>query len=204
MTSDSKATGDSVAALVTAANDALAEIKKQTAPGTPGVDGAASTGRGALAGDTMVRALAGRVLQAVTDALGGVSAASIGIQSTREGTLVLDRAVLDKALAEDPGKVRALVSPADGSAGIAKRLTAVVDSATNAGTGFITSAIQGRERIKKDLETQIVSWERRLELRQATLSRQFSGLEVALGKLQSQSSWLSGQLAGLNNNWSGS
>jgi len=197
VTADTKATGDSVAALVTAANDALAEIKKQTAAGSPGVDGAAATGRGALTGDTLVRALSGRIIQAVTDALGGVNAATIGIQSTRDGTLVLDRAILDKALADDPAAVRALVSPVDGTIGIAKRLTAVVDSATSAANGFITSAVQGRERTKKDLETQILSWERRLELRQATLQRQFAGLEVALGKLQSQSSWLSGQLAGL-------
>lgn len=197
VTADSAATGDSVAALVTAANEALAEITKQTAAGTPGVDGAAATGRGALTGDTMVRALSGRIVQAVTDALGGTSAASIGIQSTRDGTLVLDRARLDAALAADPAKVRALVSPSGGGTGVAGRLTAVVDSATDAATGFLTSAIQGRERTKKDLETQIVSWERRLELRQSSLQRQFSGLEVALGKLQSQGSWLSGQLAGL-------
>jgi flagellar hook-associated protein 2 len=194
---DTRSTGDAVAALVTAANEALAEVKKHTAAGTPGVGGAAGTGRGALASDSLVRALSGRIIQGVTDALGGVSAASVGIQSTKDGTLVLDRAALDKALAQDPTAVRDLISPAAGG-GIAARLSAVVDSATSTSTGFLTSAVQGRERTKKDIETQILSWDRRLELRQAALQRQFSGLEVALGRLQSQSSWLSGQLAGMS------
>ena len=41
-------------------------------------------------------------------------------------------------------------------------------------------------------------WDVRLDLRKTALQRQFSGLEVALGKMQQQSSWLAGQLAGLS------
>ncbi|MFC5381496.1 flagellar filament capping protein FliD [Aquipuribacter nitratireducens] len=192
LAADTPTTVSAVEALVTAANDAIAVLKKQTA-----TDPNASS-RGPLASDTQVRALTGRIVQAVTDALGGASAATVGLQSTRDGTLVLDKETLGSALAADPAAVRGLLAPADGGPGVVARLRAVVDAATNAGSGFITTAIQGRETTKRDLQTQIDSWDRRLELRKATLQRQFSALEVSLGRLNSQSSWLAGQLAGLN------
>jgi len=47
------------------------------------------------------------------------------------------------------------------------------------------------------LNEQVASWDVRLDLRKTALERQWSALEVSLSKLQSQSSWLSGQLAGL-------
>ena len=49
----------------------------------------------------------------------------------------------------------------------------------------------------KGLNDQVSEWDIRLELRKSALQKQFSGLEVALGKMQQQSSWLAGQLAGL-------
>jgi flagellar hook-associated protein 2 len=191
LTADTDSTTKAVEALVTAANDAIAVLRKQTLndPGAPA--------RGPLATDSQVRALTGRIVQAVTDALGGESLAGVGIQSTRDGTLVLDKNRLMTALAEDPARVRGFFTPLDGSTGVVSRLKSVVDSAISPASGFITSAVQGRERTKRDLETQIVSWDRRLELRQSTLQKQFSALEVALGRLNSQSSWLSGQLQGL-------
>ena len=50
----------------------------------------------------------------------------------------------------------------------------------------------------KGLNDQVSAWDIRLDLRKATLQRQFSGLEVALSKMQQQSSWLAGQLASLS------
>lgn len=186
---DRTATASAVEKLVTAANDALAEVRKHTVndPDLP---------RGALASDNMVRALSDRILRAVTATAGGANA-GIGIQSSKDGTLVLDKDVLTAALAEDSNAVRAVLAPSTG-AGITSRLREVVDSATDTSDGFITSSIQGRESRKKDLETQISSWDFRLEQRQATLQRQFSGLEVALQRLQSQSQYLAGQLGSLS------
>ncbi len=210
---DTAATKAAIEKLVAATNEALAVVKVQTAT-DPGL----ST-RGPLASDSMVRAITGRVLQAVGDGVGGISAATIGLQTTREGTLKLDTAVLDQALAANPAGVRAMFSPVPGppvpvdpsdpggptvpapvQVGIAERLRSIVDSATSTSNGFLTNAVQGRESSKKDLETQILSWDRRLETRKTALQKQFAGLEVALGRLQSQGSWLSGQLAGLQNN----
>ncbi len=43
----------------------------------------------------------------------------------------------------------------------------------------------------------IADWDVRLEQRRTSLERQYGALEVALGKLQSQSSWLAGQISSL-------
>ncbi len=53
------------------------------------------------------------------------------------------------------------------------------------------------DRLALDLELQIEDWDRRLELRRATLTAQFSAMETMLGSLQSQSSWLGSQLGSL-------
>ncbi|MFC7479773.1 hypothetical protein ACFQX7_06675 [Luedemannella flava] len=62
----------------------------------------------------------------------------------------------------------------------------------------VTSSTQSRNKLVDNLNDQIAAWDVRLTARQTALQKQFSNLEVALGKLQSQSSWLSGQLAGLS------
>lgn len=48
-----------------------------------------------------------------------------------------------------------------------------------------------------DFDDQIESYEQRLEIREATLRQQFTGLETALARLQSQGQWLAGALGGL-------
>jgi flagellar hook-associated protein 2 len=106
----------------------------------------------------------------------------------------------------DPGKSAdglALSATATGSstftytAGVAARLGSVAWGATDADVGVLTRAISARQTIITDANTQIEAWDRTLELRRAALQRQYGALEVALGKLQSQSSWLSGQISSL-------
>jgi flagellar hook-associated protein 2 len=62
----------------------------------------------------------------------------------------------------------------------------------------LTTAIQSRNSQVKELNDRISDWDVRLDARQNALQRQYSALEVALGKLKNQSTWLAGQLAGLS------
>ena len=50
------------------------------------------------------------------------------------------------------------------------------------------------------MEDSIANWDLRLAQRRTTLERQYSALEVALGQLQSQSTWLASQLSSLTTN----
>jgi flagellar hook-associated protein 2 len=81
--------------------------------------------------------------------------------------------------------------------GAAMRLNMVASAATDFANGSITNAINGEQSTIRDLTASIADWDERLQQRQDLLKTQFANLETALGKLKDQSSWLSGQLAGL-------
>lgn len=184
---------DKVQSMVAAINNTLEEVASQT------IRDSTSTTRGPLASDGSVRQLPGALLQAVSDALGSGTASMVGLQTTRDGRITFDKAAFLTRYAEDPEAVRAIVAPETGT-GIAQRLTAVVDRAVAPISGFIPSAIQGRESTRTDLQSQIDNWDIRLTQRRQVLERQFGQLEVALSRLQSQQAWLTGQINQLNAN----
>jgi flagellar hook-associated protein 2 len=192
---DQDSIASSVSALVDAANAVLTEITKQTAAGTTSSDGT-RTGQGALATDTTIKSMSSKVIEAVTSAVGGASAAKFGIQSTRDGALTFDKSVFTTAYNADPVGARAMLSPTTGT-GVAQRLAAVAKAASDPTIGTITSTIASRNSTIKDLTNRISDWDVRLATRQQTLQTQFTAMEVSLQKLQSQASWLSGQVASL-------
>lgn len=83
------------------------------------------------------------------------------------------------------------------TAGIAQRLDSVGYWAIDTVSGTITTAINGRRTENTAIDSQVDAWDLRLRLREAALRRQFTALESALGTMRSQSTWLSGQIAGL-------
>ncbi|HKO33698.1 MAG TPA: flagellar filament capping protein FliD, partial [Candidatus Limnocylindria bacterium] len=95
----------------------------------------------------------------------------------------------------------------DVAKGLARKLEAIALIASEGVTdpanpakarqGTLQGLIQQRNAAIKGLNDQVAAWDVRLESRKTTLQRQFSNLEVALGKMQQQSSWLAGQLASL-------
>ncbi len=119
------------------------------------------------------------------------SLAFAGVQLDRYGKITFDEAKFASAYASGAGAV------ADKLGGFAARLKAVADGASNATNGTLTAAIKGRQSSVTDMQDAIESWDDRLALRRSALTRQFTALEVALGKLQGQSSWLAGQISSL-------
>jgi flagellar hook-associated protein 2 len=211
-----------VQALVDNANVALTEIATQTRTKNGDV------GAGPLVGDSVARKLSQDIISAVAggagDDLGSLSA--VGIALDRTGKLTFNKKTFLDSLAGDPTKTRAYfdsyanVAHANASAtsfdpgwdqahGIARKLQTIALTATEGvalptdpvGTpkeGVLTGLIKRRTASIGDLNDAVAAWDVRLDLRQKALERQWSGLEVSLSKLQSQSSWLSGQLAGLS------
>lgn len=194
--SDPDAVATAVETMVKAANDVLSSIKGYTDTTTGSI--------AVLKGDSTLRGLAGKVLEAVSSAIGGTaSAASAGIQLTRYGTVTFDKAVFTKALAADPALAQSLVN---GSAagvtpavpGVAQRLLDVVEEAGDSVTGSLVVRAKTQDTAATALQDRIDEWDRRLELRRAALTKQFTAMETALGSLQNQSSWLSSQLGSLS------
>jgi flagellar hook-associated protein 2 len=88
-------------------------------------------------------------------------------------------------------------SDSENQPGIGDLLTSYVKSYTDSGTGIIDSRKKVLESQVKDAKYQIENFEKRLEIRESTLRKQFLAMEKALSTMNNQSVWLSGQIAGL-------
>jgi flagellar hook-associated protein 2 len=184
VTSDSAAMADKMAALVGAANGALSEIVTRSR-----YDADSKTA-GPLLGNSFVQGLR----RGITDAVIGSSTstpAMHGVSVTREGTLAFDRDVFLAAYAKDPATASASLTT------MATKLQRAAKDAADPVVGQITAQIKSYQDGIKDVTKRITAFEDRMGLKQQALQLQFSHLELALGKLKSQSEWLAGQLAGL-------
>ena len=218
---DANAVADKVKAFVEAAQGALTEINNSTATKTGG-----NAAAGPLPGDSALRSLGQSIVGAVAGGAGSLgSLSAVGVNLDKTGTISFDRDKFLAAFEADPVKTQAYfdqytdkphakANPTafepgwDDAVGIARKLQTISVTATEgvllpsdpAGTikqGTLGGIIQRRNETIKGLNDQVSAWDTRLELRKANLQRQFSGLEVAMSKMQQQSSWLAGQLSSL-------
>ncbi|KTR40991.1 hypothetical protein NS263_06000 [Curtobacterium oceanosedimentum] len=160
-------------------------VTSTTSPTT----GTTSTKAGVLTGDGTTRDAVQRLTTTMSTPVNGKSPSSIGIVIQKDGTFSFDADAFQKALADDPQGTQAILS------GVATNVGAAAAAASDKYTGSITTSITGQQSVAKDLTTQIDNWSDRLTARRATLQAQYSALETSLSKLQSQSAWLSSQLA---------
>jgi flagellar hook-associated protein 2 len=218
---DSDGIAAKMQALVDNVNTALSDITSQTRVKSGDVPA------GPLAGDSALRGLAQEILGAVSGGAGELGSFNqVGVTVTRDGRLAFDKQKFLTALAADPAKtekffgsyadrgghadaVAGKFQPGwDAAHGLGRKLEAIGaiasegvirpgDPAGKAKEGTLTGLIKRRNDQIRGLNDQVAAWDQRLELRRTALERQWSGLEVALGKLQSQSNWLAGQLSGL-------
>jgi flagellar hook-associated protein 2 len=202
--SDPAAVTAAVQTFVTAANDLLAKISDKT-------DSSIGS-KAALKGDYSVTSLASQVRSLISSAVGGSSAAVAGLELNKDGTLKFTAATFSAKLAADPAAVQQLfggsvAAGADNIAdtpddvitvdGIGARLKVLSERASDSVGGTLALLAAGQDTRATDLQKQIDAWDLRLTSRQATLTAQFTAMEKALGTLNTQSSWLTTQLAQL-------
>ncbi|HET6529352.1 MAG TPA: flagellar filament capping protein FliD [Actinoplanes sp.] len=222
LSTDAEGITAKVQTLVDNVNAALSEIATQSKPKA----GAAPAGplAGDSAMRSLAQELLSAVSSGV-DGLGTFGTASlsdIGIGVGRDGKLTFNKDDFTKAFRADPAQTAEYLTKFDhtpgGNAGtfepgfdraqgMARKLSAialiategVVDptNPTRPKQGTLQGLIQQRNDAIRGLNDQVAAWDVRLESRKTALQRQFANLEVALGKMQQQSSWLAGQLAGL-------
>jgi len=150
---------------------------------------------GALRTDATLRASRSefsRQLLGVLTGAGGLTAGAteFGFSLTRSGTLAVDAAILDGALQNKFTDVKALFA---GSTAGADFETAL-DDLLRSGTGTLdikTSALDGQ---RTSQEARVARLQTRLDRREESLLRQFSRMEAAIGRLQSQGSFLQAQI----------
>ena len=190
---DATTASTNLKSLVDAANDILTQIDTLTAydPTTKK--------SGALAGDSAVRELRSKVVNTVTSAADGGSLASVGVQTDRCGKITFDATKFASAFTTDPASVTARLGAPSTAAvpGFASRLEAVGKLASDSVNGSLTTDVQGHQSTATTLQKGIDDWDVRLAAKQDSLNQYYSNLEVTLGKLQDQASWLSGQISSL-------
>jgi flagellar hook-associated protein 2 len=187
---DTAGMAKTVKGIVDAINDALTKIDSLTAYNST------TKTSGPLSGDSAVRAVRTALLTTVYPA-DGTSLAGVGIQLDRYGKLTFDEAAFTTAYAADPAGVAAKFT-SGASTGFAARVQAVAKGASDAVNGTVTTSLNGRSTDIARMQDSISDWDARLTLRQESLQRQFTALETALSQMNSQSSWLSGQLSSLS------
>jgi flagellar hook-associated protein 2 len=124
-------------------------------------------------------------------------------QSAIEGHLTLSSSKLAEQLNAHLSDVKALFTNVTGSyasEGLAQRLHGIVDPwVLGSGTApaIFTSRLSSEQTMIDSLSKQQSDMDSALAAREAAMRQKFTAMETALSQLQSQGTWLSGQLAQL-------
>jgi flagellar hook-associated protein 2 len=159
---------------------------------------AATKTAGPLLGDSLLRSVQQDMRNGLTNPVSGLNGdytalASVGITTTVSGTLELDTAKLNKALADDPDAVAHLFGSENG---VAARLYAQVDARLQSGSD-LDSRNTTLKRQVEDISREKEALALRMEQVEARYRKQFTALDSLLSQLQSTSSYLSQQLSNL-------
>ena len=196
---DSEAIAAKLKAFVTSYNSAVDAIRaKLTDPRVPQASSQAQANHGVLFGDTQLNGLLAQMRQFVNGS--GISALGVGTGAPGApvsagsdsilGHLVLDPAKLGTALTAEPAAMKKLAG------GFAESLSGLL-APTIGSSGTISGRLGAAGSESKQLSESMTALNTRLAKREERLHAQFAALETTLLKSQTQSSWLSGQLAQL-------
>jgi flagellar hook-associated protein 2 len=178
--------------LVTNLSTVLSEITSRTRSTTSkGTDGREVITGGVLSADSAVRSIKQSLLTQVSMPVDGTSPSAIGINLGKDGTVSFDEAKFTAALEADPANVESMLTE------IAKRVGTVAQDLSDPTKGSLSLKIKNQQSHARSLNDQVNSWDNRLAMRRSGLEKTYSALEVSLSKLNSQSAWLTSQLASL-------
>lgn len=174
-------------------NKLIGVINAQTKVTSVGEDKAPVAG--ALVGDATARTLLNTIRNELVNVQGDGALRAltdIGITTQKDGTLAIDSAKLDKAMASNFGELSGLFT---GDKGLASRLDAKLKPYTETGgileqrNKAMTETISKIDKQKEDLDRRIASLQERLY-------KQFNAMDMLVGQLSNTSSSL---LASLEN-----
>lgn len=210
---DKTAVKDKLKAFIAAYNDSIELISaKASEKKVVKEDGSALTSseatKGVLFGDSGLRSIVSSLRIAMSENVAGLtgpykSLSSIGIttgESTGSGAtnadavkgkLVLDETKLMEALEKDPLAVQKLLGGVTGTDGFAQKLGKVVNPLVGT-NGTFDQRIEANTRSLTNIKDAITRMDQRLELREERLRKQFTAMELALQRSQSQATDLSG------------
>ena len=177
------------AALLTLISTYNTTMTQMRSLGQAGTDGKTA---GTLVGDSMPRNIMQSLRSMVSASYGDLS--KLGFKTAVDGSLSLDGAKFDAAIAADPNAISKIFGSEAPLGKQMRSLTANYVGTDNA----INSRTDSLNKKLKDLTRQRDNYEVRIEKLTAQYRTQFTALDSLLGKLSSTSSYLSQQLSSLS------
>lgn len=184
---DTDAIKGKVNSLVSAYNSVISFISKNTGKG------------GTLEGDSTLRAVKSRLQSLLVTSVGSGGAFStlsqIGLETQRDGTLSVNSTTLDSALQSNLTDVTNMLDGSNGSAGIASQFETYLSGITDSTNGILATRKESTNSITKSLDQDISRTQDYLDQKEKELKAQFSSMETLVSSMNSESSYLSQQIA---------
>lgn len=177
-----------ITALATAYNDVVKFINERNTYDTATKKG------GIFFNEPTVRGVLTQLRTALSSSVAGLSSVStageIGFKTARDGTVTIDDAKLDSALASSYPAVKNLFINQTSSTGIAQLVNNAVDVLDDAVSGALTLRKNGLTKQITELTAEIARKEDAVAQYEDRLRRQYAALDGLLGRLQSQIGFL--------------
>ncbi|MBB4642483.1 flagellar filament capping protein FliD [Rhizorhapis suberifaciens] len=171
------------------------------------VAGTSETKGGILASDYSIRQMKGMLSKLTSTPLAAsgtfTTLAQIGVQTTKEGTLKIDAAALDKALDDNAAAVTAMINPFTQDAsnpGLAGALEAIktrlqnVDPNDERNSGMLVAAKKRYEAVREKIEAEQERFEESMANYEERLSATFSAMDTKLATLKASQNYLEQQI----------
>lgn len=199
VSSDTSGISDKITALVDAYNDAMTEISTNAAYDEETKESGLLSGLSAFTG---IKSQLNNILFGSIDGLAGKynSLIDLGLTYNRDGSISIDEAKMNNALAENPDSVKELfVGTSDGSVdGLAARLDDQLGFLTKY-HGLIDNEKARVQSSMDRLDDQIKSAQERLDAKYETMAKTFGELDKFMNSMEAQGTALQQQIDSLNN-----
>jgi flagellar hook-associated protein 2 len=152
-----------------------------------------------LAGDSSVRNLQASLQHLLVSNVGSGSIrtlADLGVKTAENGVVSVDADVLSKAISRDPAAVNDLFSRA--TTGLGALVKNVVKGASDSVNGTLVLRQKGIASSIKQIDSQVVTMQRRVDAYQKSLVEQFSAMESVVSSLKATGNFLSQQLSAIS------
>jgi flagellar hook-associated protein 2 len=148
-----------------------------------------------LAGDSAVRSTLDRLSRIVGSKVTGAtglhqSLASMGINSSSDGSLQVDTVKLNKAISDDPDGVGKVLCGTGSGTGAMGALSTGIDGLIKNPTSLLNAHADGFAKQSRKMTTDADAMQRRLDTYQSQLQAQFSALDAAMTKFHTQTAAL--------------
>lgn len=201
-----------VEAFVNAYNDLISAVRENLKPPLD------KTKVNPLQGDSVLKQISDQAYRAISDIIGSDPSSNnfarflsdigleidkgITVPSQMTGKIVFNKEQFKKKLEQDPNAVVALFNhpnesgnPYDPTAGAISRLDDIIKTWTSTVNGSITTKIKGYDSEISIVDDRMERMSNQIDQKYERLKKQYTAMEVALSKLQSQQSWLTGQIS---------